>query len=470
MIDLERELIQYMKDHIPVILSHLEELVAIPSVSDDREAVDLALDYMLDLGASMGFRTRAVCGHEVGIIEMGDGPETIGILGHVDVVPAGDPANWESDPFAMEVREGKAFGRGTIDDKGPMLLCLYAMKALADSGAPLHRKVQMIIGTREEVEWTDMKRFVQEQPLPDFGFTPDGEFPLCNIEKGIIDADLVVPVEGLVGADPASPVRDPAPKYTAIPIQERTDGWHVESVHAGIMENAVPAAAEAELTLWEYGIQAAKKTIRSAGKAVHSSLPENGDNAIYRLADEVQAAGGTGKLAELLMRITELFRDPSGAGAGLASTSEYYEGEFVHHNTFSVTMFHTEEGQARIHLNVRYAYGTDAELILTKLSELASKWCGHLENVDELPAVFVSRQMGFVRELIAAYEEGSGLTHEDTVAYGGSYAKAMPNIVSFGPLFPGDEDTCHEDNEYFDLASMEKCAAVYALALVKTAV
>ena len=144
MIDLERELIQYMKDHMPVILSRLEELVAIPSVSDDREAVDRALDYMLDLGASMGFRTRAVCGHEVGIIEMGDGPETIGILGHVDVVPPGDPANWESDPFAMEVREGKAFGRGTIDDKGPMLLCLYAMKALADAGLRVPDDVSII--------------------------------------------------------------------------------------------------------------------------------------------------------------------------------------------------------------------------------------------------------------------------------------------------------------------------------------
>ncbi len=150
--------------------------------------VKKALEFMLNLGEKDGFKVKNV-GNLAGHIEFGEGEELVGILCHVDVVPEGD--GWSSDPFAAEIRDGKIFARGAIDDKGPTMAAYYAMKIVKELDLPLKRRVRMIIGTDEESNWRCVDHYFKHEEMPTMGFAPDADFPIINAEKGIADLDIV---------------------------------------------------------------------------------------------------------------------------------------------------------------------------------------------------------------------------------------------------------------------------------------
>lgn len=429
-------LAKYIDSHRDEIIQDLSDFIAIASVSDDKEKVDEALEFALNLGRSMGFEARSCADGQVGVIEMGDGPETLGILSHVDVVPAGDAEDWETDPFTATIKDGKIFGRGTLDDKGMIIAGLYAMKAAAETGQPLKKKVQLILGTQEEVKWDDMYAYVEQYPLPDYGFSPDGEYPICNIEKGTCDFTMEFDV-----TDASEDVK--------------ADALYVTAVSCGTAKNAVPGKASAALS--------DGRTITAVGKGVHSCQPERGDNALFILRDQLKDLGvAENKLFNLINLITDSFADFFGSKIGLYSESEYYQGEFVHRNAFSPTIFKAENGKAIVNVNNRYPYGEEEDRLLSGMKDFAEKNGGKVVEFTSMPAVFVSKESPFLKVLEAAYEDVTGRKNEFTLAYGGSYAKAMPKVVSWGPIFPGEEDTCHENNEYIGIESMMDSTKIFA--------
>ena len=426
---------QYIEKHKDEMLKDLADFVAIPSISSDKEKVTEALEFALKLGADMGFRVKNCLNGQVGVIEIGEGEETLGILSHVDVVPAEDLDEWETDPFEAVIKDGRIYGRGTIDDKGMIIASLYAMKAALEYGAPLKKKVQLILGTQEEVEWTDMDAYVANYKLPDYGFSPDGEYPICNVEKGVADFTIDFDVKDSI-----------------------CDGLYVTSVDCGVAMNSVPGKAVATLSNGEM--------VTAVGKSVHSCQPERGENALFVLCDMLKEKGvAPNKLMYLIEAVTAAFRDVNGTGIGLCSESEYYEGEFVHRNAFSPTIFNAKDGVATVNINNRFPYGAREEEIYAGIKSFADNHDGIIKFYDSMPAVFVSKERPFLKVLADAYEDVSGLKNEFTLAYGGSYAKAMPNVVSWGPLFPGEEDTCHEANEYIDINSMMDSAKIFALSI-----
>ncbi len=130
----------------------------------------------------MGFRTKQ-CGNLCGYAEIGQGEKLIDILSHLDVVPAGD--GWDSDPFSLTEREGRLYGRGVVDDKGPTIAVLYAMKEILDSGIPLEGRVRILFGCSEETGSTeDIDFYKATEEIPQLGFTPDADFPVIHGEKG----------------------------------------------------------------------------------------------------------------------------------------------------------------------------------------------------------------------------------------------------------------------------------------------
>ena len=323
------------------------------------------------------------------------------------------------------------------------------MKAVMDSGDPLKKKMQMILGTQEEVDWTDMDAYnAADFKHPDYGFSPDGEFPLCNIEKGIIDSEM----------------------HFDIADTPEGDGWFLTSVDGGAIANAIPGKCIAVLTRFENGKFAETKALTTSGKSVHSCQPELGDNAIYKMAEHIEDMDvRDSMLKQILLMTKEKFGSIFGKEIGLYSKTEVIDGDFVHRNAFSVTMFKMEGKHVMLHINCRFAWGTESDEIVAKLTELAASYGGSLSAVEALPAVYVNSQRPFIKEFNDAYEEGSGFKAECVLAYGGSYAKAMPNIVSWGPIFPGEEDTCHEANEYIPIKSLLDNGRVFALALGRVA-
>ena len=165
------------------MIDKVKELIAIPSitgaVNEDGKpfgsSVNNALKYMLDLCSSFGFKTKN-CDDYLGWAEIGSGKELMGILCHLDVVPTGE--GWEHDPFAGEIINGRIYGRGVMDDKGPAMSAVYAMKDILDKEKKLNKRVRIIFGCQEETgDWVDMEYYKEHEEIPTFGFTPDADFP-----------------------------------------------------------------------------------------------------------------------------------------------------------------------------------------------------------------------------------------------------------------------------------------------------
>ena len=127
---MKTELKEFLKAHEKEMQSDLMDFIRIPSVSSDHENVVKALHFALDLAEKYGFETESFLDDQVGMIRMGTGDETLGILTHVDVVPPGDAADWDTDPFEPVIKDNRMYGRGTIDDKGMIVASLYAMRAV----------------------------------------------------------------------------------------------------------------------------------------------------------------------------------------------------------------------------------------------------------------------------------------------------------------------------------------------------
>lgn len=440
---------RFIEDNRDLMVDRCKELVAIPSITEDREQVALALDYVLDLGLRMGLKTKSMLNGEIGLVEAGEGEEILGVLAHVDVVDPGDESKWISPPFEPEIREGNLYGRGTLDDKGAVIAVMTAMEALVKLGIPLKKEIQLILGTREETHWTDMEAYVEKFPLPDYGFTPDGSFPICNVEKGGMDLELIIPLEK----------GQPEGKKAVL-----------ELVEAGKAVNVVPGECQTVLKLPDGTI----KNLETKGRSVHSCQPEKGINALVEMGKQIRSMLESGTLepaksAEFLAMLGDRFESTEGETLGLYSETEYYQGEFVHRNVFSPTLAYTSGQEIHVNINIRFPYGSDEEKIRETFRNLAAEFGGRMEEKGYMPAVYVRKDRPFLKAFDEAYERVMGESGGYNLEYGGTYAKAIPDVVSWGPIFPGEEDTCHEENEYIGVDSLVKNAKIFALAMANIA-
>lgn len=173
------------------------KLIRIPSVYKFNgdypygEPIDQALQTMLKIAEEDGFKTKNIEGH-AGHIEFGQGEEILGILGHLDVVPAGE--GWETDPFSPVIKDGNLYGRGAQDDKGPVMAAYIAMKLLKQQGFQPNKRVRLILGTDEERDWQGIEHYFKHEDMPEFGFSPDASFPVINAEKGLLDTYITIQI------------------------------------------------------------------------------------------------------------------------------------------------------------------------------------------------------------------------------------------------------------------------------------
>ena len=295
------------------LLNCLQENLRIPSVQGEAlegapygAEVRRSLDHILSKAAELGFRTENVDGH-LGWCEYGSGEEMVAVLGHLDVVPAGD--GWSFDPWGGEIRDGKIWGRGTMDDKGPSVAALYALAALRDSGLPIRRRIRILFGCNEETGSADVKYYLAKGgEIPVMGFTPDGEYPVINGEKGIINVTF-------------------SRSYT------QSGSLRLLSIHGGTAPNVVPSSACAKLacsqelaarisllkapkirfTPTEYGV-----FVEAEGVNAHGSTPGQGENAIGRLMQALDTLPFEGDLAGVIHFLaTKLGMESDGRSAGI---------------------------------------------------------------------------------------------------------------------------------------------------------
>jgi succinyl-diaminopimelate desuccinylase len=451
------------------LLVSVRQCIAIPSVSYDKRQVKAALSFYLTLAKEMGFTAYSLINDSVGIVEYGEGTETLGILVHMDVVAPGLLEKWPVPPFSGEIKDEKLFGRGAIDDKGPAIACLYALKAVKELHIPVSRNVKIIIGTQEEVSWKEIDAYVSRYPLPDFGFTPDGSFPVSNREKGYCDVVIT----------------------TEKGKNEKKRGLYIDSLDGGSGANTIPQKATAVIrcddrtlileTIQKKDCSGQKNEkiryyvkdessfcVEAFGKSAHSSEPQEGINAIELLCEHLITLPIVESSAASLVRlIAEKSGDSFGRKWGIFTESDRFEGEYVHHTTLAPTILGTTSEAFFVNYNLRFSPPLNRDRIKEVFEKEGARANGRVVLKDYLPYIVVPSQKPFLQILAQTYEEVSGLPNTFEIAFGTSYAKAMPNFVCWGPLFPGDEDTCHQEGEYISIERLIEATKIYALGIAK---
>lgn len=454
-INWKEEVKKYQDD----FLEDLKALLRIDSVRNDDEATDefpvgpgpaKALHKVLEFGERDGFTTKQL-ENWAGHIEYGDGDEILGILGHVDVVPVG--SGWDTDPFDPVVKDGKLFARGSSDDKGPTIAAYYALKIIKDLGLPVNKKIRVIVGTDEESDWQGLKYYLEHELMPDFGFSPDGNFPIINGEKGNYEIDIETKAsnEGDIklvsfesGLRSNMVPQDATAKAAASNADEIRDAFDAFIADAPVQGTAA--------------VDSDTLTFDVVGQASHGSKPQNGVNAATYLATFLNTLdlGGDAKAFVNLVE-TYLHDDPYGEKLGVAQ-----EDEVMGNLTSNPGIFRFEDGESGlVTVNMRYATGDNDSLTSQVTNTLQGEDVKIHVKGGKVPH-YVPGDDPLVQTLLDVYARQTGLEAHEVVIGGGTYGRLLDRGVAFGALFPYSTDTMHQANEFITIDDLMNAMAIYA--------
>ena len=386
-----------------------------------------ALEYVMELCTRLGIRTVNRSGR-VAWAEIGQGYEIVGILGHLDVVPAGD--GWTHDKRG-EIAGDRIYGRGVVDDKGPTLAALFAMKELQDAGTALKRRVRLIFGQCEEDgDWGDMNYYLEHEEHVAYGFTPDADFPAIYGEKGILEFRLTMPLEGS----------------------------GLVSIEGGEASNVVPEWARCVYLDANGG----RQELAAQGRSAHASTPEKGVNAIDKLVETLLERGVHGKFTDFYAK--HLLDDYHGGklGCGLADEQS---GKL----TVNSGLVRVEGRNIVLTLDIRNPVSYTRSDVEAPLKRLCKEYGMSLECTDDLAGVYMDKEGPVIKALLDVYRTVTGDMSEPTVIGGGTYARAMPGIVAYGPMRPGRECTEHQRDEYILIEDLFAAKEIYRQAIERLA-
>lgn len=415
------------------MLKSLLELVEIPSITGAAPVQDpdygflpygkpvfSALQYVLKLCDTLGFETKN-CDNRIGWAQIGEGDSLIGILVHLDVVPPG--SGWETTPFSAVVKDGKLYGRGVIDDKGPAIAAIYAMKDLLDTGVKLNKRIRIIFGCQEESgSWEDIAYYKAHEDIPDCGFTPDADFPVIYAEKRILEVQLRYP------------------KAAA----------KIAHIEGGTAVNTVPDTASLTLCTGE--------KVSGVGVSAHGSVPEDGKNAI---ADMLEKIKDIDPFASFYME--KIGFTVFGENLGCCFCDE--ESGML---TCSASLISGDGEDIIIDLDIRCPVSFTSRQVMDGITAQIAPYGAKATLRFEKPPVCLKKDSPVLRQLLSAYQSVTGDYSSKPIAMGGgTYARAMENIAAFGPLLPGRPITEHSCCEYVVLEDLTVMRHIYKLALQK---
>lgn len=418
-----------MKD-FPSYLENLKTLISFKSVLGTPQqnapfgrAIKDTLDFFLSLAKSFGFDVIDYDGY-AGEVIFGTGEQEIGIIGHLDVVPTG--IGWNSDPFTLTERDGVYYGRGLSDDKTPLLSCLYAMKELKDENFLPNKKIRLILGCDEESGWRDLDYINTKTALPEYGFSPDGNFPLSFAEKGITEVEFSFPklknFHSLTGGTVVNAVCDYASAVQTSPIDKALITKH-------------------GLTANENGL------IESRGKSAHGSTPELGKNALKPLFEYFLDTGEDVKAV-----IDYLFLDK--AKVGEIKTEQGLV-------TLSPDLICQKDDKIYITCDCRIP----APLSIDDLMPLFNGFGLTVNTKTRHPAVMVEKDGWFVQTLLGAYNDITGENATPISIGGSTFSRAFRKGCAFGPHFNGHEDNIHDANENVSKEQILRAFDIYKSAI-----
>jgi succinyl-diaminopimelate desuccinylase len=452
----------FIDSHKDEMIETLARLIKIPSVMcKPKENMPFgegpyrALEEMLTIAKEKGFKTRNVDNY-VGTIDFGEGEPDLGILCHLDVVPEG--TGWTTPPYELTVKDGKLIGRGTIDDKGPAVAVLYALMAVRESGVKLSKNVRFIVGTNEENGSGDLKYYLKKESMPPMLFTPDGNYPLINIEKGM----LRITISAKCNAE------NSAKKIVGLSGGKTINAVPNEAVAqvTGFSEKEVNDYISASKTTIQFSTECENNviTIKAKGVSAHASTPEKGDNALTGLIELLSSFNfEDSKSFKLISSLSKLFpyNETDGTSSGVKSSDEISGALTL---TFSV--FDYKDGNATGKIDIRFPICDSMKKVTDKLSESLSKYGFSITDIMGDEPHHVDENSEFVQKLLKVYSDLTGNEAYCQAIGGGTYVHNTPGGVAFGAEFPGEDNHMHGADEFMLIDNFLLNAKIFANAII----
>ena len=447
--------------HRQELVDDLKGLIAIRSVSQPGEGgyafgsgCKEALEYLLTLGRKYGFAVENDADHCLSILLPGQKGECeLGLLGHLDVVPEGE--GWKHDPFCAVEKDGYVIGRGSSDNKGPVLMALYVLRCMRELGYALKSDLRLIAGCDEECEMRDVQHYLQTHTPPAYTLNCDGAWALCIGEKGILTAEIVQRLEDdnlldMGGGTASNMVPEEAwVKFAAL------------SAEALARAHALCPGVETERDA--QGI-----TLRVRGAAAHCYVPNQGRNAIVKLLHLLDDARLLDQNAqEGVRRLLACFPDDYGTGLRI-----FHEDSASGKTTCVPSLLRMENGELILHINVRYAVTQQSRQLIAAMEKRLHKLGMRCQKITNDPPRYDSPDHPIVKMLLENCRELLGKQHKPYVMGGGTHSRRFPNSIPYGPLVlsagqkqPFGEP--HGPDEAVCVDQLLKAMKVYVMALMR---
>ena len=421
---------QYLENNKDAMIELLKELVAVPSVQGDAEEgfpfgrePARALSIMLEKCREAGFAVENVENY-AGSADINDTEPELAVLTHLDVVPAGD--GWSSQPFELTQDGDKLVGRGTIDDKGPAVAAFFAAKAVKELGISLKKGIRLIFGTNEENGSADLAYYRSKHTIPPMVFTPDGEYPVINAEKGMLRVYFST---------------------------EFKDGL----INGGEVINAVPKYCTFDIKTYENG-EVSQIYGKHHGTAAHASTPEKGNNAI------TEFLSCQGYLNPVIGRLSKLFPhgELNGKSCGLG-----FRDDISGDMTCVLSLLNTKDGRLCGGIDIRFPLDRTKAEISSIICEKLRSAGFEIDSCEGVEPHCTDENSTFVQSLLKTYERVTGDKGCCIAIGGGTYVHEIEGGVAFGAEFPGEDGHMHSPDEFITVENLLKNAEIMAEAMIE---
>ncbi|APU71540.1 M20 family metallopeptidase [Companilactobacillus crustorum] len=442
---------QFITDKIQdEAINDLKQLVGVASFNEPAQdkapfgkGPKAALDKMMELADNLGFKTYEDPEGYYGYADIGEGDQTFGIVGHLDEVPAGNLDAWDVEPYQLTEKDGKLYGRGTQDDKGPTVSAIYAIKAILDKGYKFNKKIRVIFGTDEEILWRCLAEYNKKEDPIDLGIAPDAEFPLIYAEKGLQQSYLTGPGSTELNLDLEN-------AFNAVPGKAIYNG---------------PKQSEVMAALKKHNFDAEQKDneIEVHGKSVHAMNAPEGINAVVRLGIALADVFPDIKVLQFL----KSFGEDANATNLLGDVSDDVSGKL----TFNISSLKITPEESRMQIDMRIPVKIDHDELIEQVSEAVAKFDMKYENFDYVAPLYVPTDSNLVKTLMKTYQDLTGdMDSKPAISGGATFARTMHNCVAFGGMLPTTPDFMHQANENWSKADMRKAMEIFAEAIYRLCV
>lgn len=447
------------------------ELVAFPTVRE-REGKDGP-----SFVAMRTFLEKWSAEHEFGfenhdddpwVITWGEGAPSVAFVMHADVVPVVEdvkaerpriPPGWTRPPFELVREDGRLYARGSEDDKGPIAAVLHTMATLRALGYRPRGQIQAILGTGEEHDWSGMVAYTKTATLAKYVVSIDANFPVVVAESGFVRWVLTAP-------------RD----HEDATNRDATSCNVVVDAKAGQFLTQVPGEASIMLSSANGVVKAAKSildrphitsevtrgtTFTVRGRAVHSSVADEGDNALWALArasEELDLCPGG---VRDLLTVVRAYLDGDHWGERLGVA---YAHETMGRLLVAPTLLRVDGDTVTLSINMRRPAGKDVDAFGASLDAALAKIRSEVSSTitEKKDDRYVGRPAladtdgPLVNILLDIYRTASGdATAAPISIRGGTYSRLFPGAVSFGPSIPGREYRGHAPDEYLEAEALQ---------------